>query len=362
VYKKGANFVLDGLRVQNFRSYQDYSIDLEQGVNIVVGPNAAGKTNLLEAILLVAQFSTYRNGNNALIYHGCEWARIDGIGKNTQRTIKLITQQNDIIKKAIEIDSKEYKRASHQQRYPAVLFEPNHLQLLHGGPEKRRDFIDNIIEQINPTYRTTRLHYRRALQQRNALLKQKQLLNSGDTDAMFVWNLRLSDLGGSIIKERTQLINSMNKTIQHIYQEISGDRKSIKLEYRSQFDTDNYTQKLLLAHEKSLLVDCERGYTTHGPHRDDMLVYIGNKLAEENASRGEIRTILLALKVIELQIIEEKTNRPPLLLLDDVFSELDGLRRKRLTEFFQNNQTFITTTDADVVAKSWSQKVNLITL
>jgi DNA replication and repair protein RecF len=187
------------------------------------------------------------------------------------------------------------------------------------------------------------------------------LLKHGSTkDQLFVWNLRLSDLGGQVALHRQRLIEQINKEVTNTYQSIGGKKNQIEISYKSSCHGDQYSTKLLHKLESNQSVDEQRGFTGHGPHRDDITVNINGHDADTSASRGEVRTLLLTLKIIELKLLEEDRNQKPILLLDDVFSELDGSRRKALTETIKGYQTFITTTDADVVVRHFTETCHII--
>ncbi len=350
--------IFTDIRVQNFRSYNDASFEIGPGVTIVVGPNAAGKTNLVEALMLAAIGSSYR-GHEALIAHGSEWARIDvHTSDNRARSIKLRTSSAGRSDKEFEIDDKIYKRLPVHQHQPVVLFEPNDLQLLRGEPGGRRDFADNLLEQLNDGYSTLRNQYKRIVSQRNALLKQV----NHDKMQLFTWNVKLAELASNIVQKRLGLLGEINKKLSNLYSEISKQPTNIRAVYKSTIDPENYASSLLNRLEKDSELDYARGFTGHGPHRDDITFLFEEQSVVAQASRGEVRTLLLSLKIIELELLEERHGIRPLLLLDDVFSELDGTRRKTLTNFLKNHQTVITTTDADVVIKHFTKKCTIIPL
>ncbi len=346
------------IRLQNFRSYQDASFDLGAGVNIVVGPNASGKTNLLEAILVVADGSSYRAKDGALVRFEADWARLDVHTPNGQRTVKL-TRTSDRVTKKFELDDVAFSRLSLNKTIPVVVFEPNDLQLLNGQPAARRDYIDDLAERLVVGYKDLRQRYRRALQQRNSLLKKAPAQISNQ---LFAWNIRLSELGGNVYDARRQVLDRLSERISETYSEIAKKPFDITLSYQSACTSSNYGSSLLKRLEKQSELDMLRGFTGSGPHRDDVLVEIGGQPAQEAASRGEVRTLVLALKIIELQLLEAAREQKPLLLLDDVFSELDGKRRRALTRHLRNYQTFITTTDADVVIKHFAEDCNVIAI
>jgi DNA replication and repair protein RecF len=344
------------LRLQHFRSYSDDSFELSPGVNIIVGPNASGKTNLLEAVLVEARGSSYRVKDMDLIEFEQPWMRLDATLTNGSiRTVKLTREPG--ITKSYEIDGKTYKRLTMQHSLPVVLFEPNHLQLLSGGPERRRSYLDDLLEQTVTGYTTAKRQYQRALAQRNSLLKQ-----SGSHTLVFPWNLRLSQLAGQIVRARTALVERLERELSELYGELSRTRTQVSINYTSPWPADVYETKLLQRLEAALEQDRLRGFTSSGPHREDFLVSFDGRPVAETASRGEARTAILALKIMELKIIEAARGTTPLLLLDDVFSELDGKRRHALTDYLAPYQTFITTTDADLVLEHFAGNTSVIPL
>jgi DNA replication and repair protein RecF len=349
--------MITDIRLQNFRSYEDNSFEIDPGVNIIVGPNASGKTNLLEAVLVSCLGSSYRVKDAELIQFDKPWARIDAGSPEGTRTVKLVGEPAGSVKKEYVISDQPLKRLSLQKQIPVVLFEPNHLQLLASSPDLRRDYLDGILEQFTPGFSTLRIQYRRALAQRNRLLKQGYDVGASQ---LFAWNIRLSQLGGQIATHRMGLVAKISEQIQQLYQDISHTKADVTVAYISGCQIDQYSSDMLHKLEQSTKQDFERGFTTYGPHRDDMRIVLKGKLLHEAASRGETRTMLLALKTIEMRIVEEARGKKPVLLLDDVFSELDGARRKALTEVLQNYQTFITTTDADVVVEYFLDKTHVI--
>lgn len=348
--------MITDIRLQNYRSYVDESFELASGVNIIVGPNASGKTNLLEAIQVICQGSSYRGRDIELIRFDQPWARLDTHTETGQRTVKLERIENGA-KKTFEIDKHPLSRIILVRSLPVVLFEPNHSQLLHGAPEARRGFLDDLLEQTVPGFGALRRQYRRALAQRNALLKKQAA-----KDQLFAWNVRLSELGGRLAQHRDELANDINSSIEELYGELARGKAEVSFMYDSACAKQNYGSMLLKKLEAHTELDYARGFTSYGPHRDDLKVTLKNHLAQETASRGETRTLLLALKIVELRIIEKMRGVKPILLLDDVFSELDGARRRALTEFLSGYQTFITTTDADVVVQHFTETCNIIPL
>lgn len=343
--------MITDLRLQHFRSYTDASFELADGVNIIVGPNASGKTNILEAVLVLASGSSYRARDAELMQFGAPWTRLDADTPHGSRIVKFKPEAEERVAKSFEIDGQPLTRLTLARTMPAVLFEPNHLLLLGGSPELRRTFLDDLLEQTTPTYGATRRHYRRVLAHRNALLKKQP---KDVREQLFVWNLRLSELGGKVVAERNQLVSRFAERLSELYTNLAQRAHTIELTYSTQFLVTEYESALLKKLEANIEHDILRGFTAYGPHRDDMHITIDGHPAAESASRGETRTLVLALKILELKLLEELRDTPPLLLLDDVFSELDGKRRQALTTFVADYQTFITTTDADVVVQHFT--------
>ncbi len=346
--------MIQSIRLQHFRSYTDDSFEFTPSVNIIVGPNASGKTNLLEAILVMARGSSYRALDEELVELNQPWARIDGLADNYQRVVKLINKPKP--EKIYELSGRVIKRLTLDDTLPVVLFEPNNLSLLIGPPERRRDYLDELLTQTITGYGQTLRSYRRALAQRNRLLKSPYIVG----DELFPWNVRLSELGGVIVRARTQLTQAINQKIGKLYQELSRNGTRASVAYRIVGKPEEYESQMLHQLESRLIRDRALGFTSFGPHREDLDVLFNSLPAATTASRGETRTFVLGLKLIELELLKEKRDKLPLLLLDDVFSELDGARRQALTAHLQPYQSFITTTDADVVLKHFSEQSNIL--
>lgn len=346
--------MINNLRLQYFRSYTDATFEFGEGVNIIVGANASGKTNLLEAVLVLCRGGSYRATDRDLVQHGSDWARLDGEASDMSRTIKLEIN-GETVKKEHQIGGSVLHRLPLARTIAAVVFEPNHLQLLTESPEMRRNFLDDVLEQTIPAYGELRRSYKRTLAQRNRLLKQ-----SFTTDQIFVWNVRLSELGGQIAEKRLEFIDQNKALLAKLYAKLAGKKHKTDMLYVTKQNPESYGSSLLKNLEACQEQDRERGFTTHGPHRDDLQLLISGYSLVASASRGETRTMLLALKLLEVQSVERARNQKPILLLDDVFSELDGARRRALTEHLRDHQTFITTTDADIVVQHFLNDCTII--
>lgn len=350
--------MITDLRLQRFRSYSDDSFEFQPGVNIIVGPNASGKTNLLEAILVLASGSSYRVADSELVQRNQDWARLDSHDSaDHDRTVKIVLSPRPT--KTFEFSGKTTRRLLLRDKLPVVLFEPNHLQLLAGSPDQRRNYLDDLLEQTEAGYGTLRREYKRLLAQRNSLLKQPASLAG---DQLFAWNIRLSEAAGRIVRARHSLTAVLNERLTSLYCDLAHSSVQVLLAYDCRFTPDNYQSLLLKKLEADLALDQARGFTGAGPHREDLLITFDGQPASLSASRGESRTAVLALKILELERLRAARDISPILLLDDVFSELDGARRRALTNYLKNYQTFITTTDADVVIQNFTQTCHVIAL
>lgn len=352
------NNYISSLRLMDFRSYSDFAVELSPGVNIVVGPNASGKTNLMEAVLVVSGLKPYRASWVDLISFNKQWTSVDCLMAEKSRSIK-IKKDNEKVDKYYLINSKQKKRLNLEDKLAIVLFEPENMRLLTDSPEYRRNFLDYILSQTIPTYSSALSSYKRVLAQRNHLLKNYSPKYSNQ---LFVWNIRLSEIAGEIVKARIKLVDEINSLITEIYSEIAGEAQKVVVTYKSKLGLNDYKSNLIKSLENDFNLDLARGFTGSGPHREDFEVSLRNNRADISASRGETRTIILSLKIIEKKLIEQARGVKPIILLDDVFSELDGARRKQLTKYLVNYQTVITTTDADIVSKNFAQHTNLISL
>lgn len=325
--------------VQHVRNHTKKVITLSPTTTIITGKNGTGKTSLLEALYIALQGSSFRGSDTDILKRNKTWYRIDvEMDDGGVRTVKFDTQKQTG-RKQFSIDGKVSYRLSPAYKYPVVLFEPEDLRLINGSPVRRRHFIDHFISQTDPLYSQSLRKYDRALKQRNNLLKRAHTT----PDELFVWNVALSEYGAYIVTERVVFLERINQELVGAYQAISNTKDTVEIHY-SHTLVDSIQQKLLSELTKNIAKDTLLGYTTTGPHRDDVLISYNSSPAIATASRGENRSIILALKQIEADIIHQITDTKPILLLDDVFSELDTARQKNITK--NNYQIIITTTSA----------------
>lgn len=347
------------LKLQGFRSYDTYAVTLAPGVNIVVGPNGSGKTNLLEALYVISTGTSFRAADRDLVKHDSDWFRIEAKYDDDERilTYSLVDTQSP---KHFSLDGTKRVRLSYQQKIPVVLFEPDHLRLLSGSPSARRDYLDSVLGRLQPDFARARSQFERALLQRNNILKGTERRSPAVDDQLFVWNIKLAELSENIAERRLGLIAFMNEHIDELYSHIADSPSKVHLEYETDLSPKNYKESMLRQLDAQLDKDIIRGFTGVGPHRDDFALHLNGARSSTTASRGEMRSLLLTLKMIELDLLREQHTHPPLLLLDDVFSELDSVRRRTLATLAQPYQTIITTTDADVVKGYFDAAASII--
>lgn len=329
--------IIRSLTVENFRSHRKFSRTFSHAVTVVTGPNGSGKTTLIEAVTMALSGHSFKGSDQELLRRDAEWWRIDIQFDDQTRTVKY--QPEAPKKKQFIIDDKSSIRLPAASRYPVVLFEPDDLRLLHGSPTRRRQFIDRFAAQLIPDYSKVVRRYERSLAQRNKLLKSGA---SGDT--LFAWNVSLAKYGAQMIDVRVRLIERLNVGLGSTYKTIAQTRDVATLHY-SHTLIDNTEQKLLTELESCMERDQLLGFTSVGPHRHDVLFRFNDTSAVSSASRGEVRTIILALKFLEVDILQEVTGQPPVVLLDDVLSELDDKRQAHLATKFQNHQIIMTSTN-----------------
>lgn len=347
--------VVRSLSVQNVRTHESFALDLSPSVTLITGKNGSGKTSLIEALYIALQGSSFKGSDNDVLRRDQPWWRIMvTFDDDTNRVVKF-DPSRATGRKQFVIDQRTAYRLVAKYKQPVVLFEPEDLRLLNGSPTRRRQFIDTFISQLDPLYGTMLRKYDRALRQRNNLLKRHDTTQ----DELFVWNVALSEYGAYIITQRIQFIEQINQQLNDTYQSIADSHDAVSVHY-SHTLVGSIQQKLLgelhLHGERDKIL----GYTSTGPHRHDVLFKFNDSPALSVASRGEVRSIVLALKFLEVAIIEEITNIKPIILLDDVFSELDRERQKKLTNIIDKHQAIITA--AEYVKVSDQTKVVALSL
>jgi DNA replication and repair protein RecF len=347
------------LQLQYFRNYNDVELNIDRQVNIFIGNNAQGKTNLLEAIYILATTRSHRTyQEKELIQWNSLETHIKGeiIKKHGKSTLDLNISQKG---KKAKINGLEQKKISAYIGFlNVVLFAPEDLDMVKGPPNIRRRFLDMEIGQVYPSYLYDLVQFHKVLIQRNNYLKQMTESKKND-EMLVVWNEQLVQYGVRVIKKRLDFLKKIQVWVNIIHQHLTNQKEKININYVSSLgirenDDDSVIMKQYMV-KLSQVKDFEvkRGITLVGPHRDDILLKINEKEVKQYGSQGQQRTVALSLKLAEIELIHEEIGEYPLLLLDDVLSELDEHRQTQLIHTFQEKvQTFITTTNLNSVQQS----------
>ena len=338
------------LQLQNFRNYEQQSINFDKGLNVLIGKNAQGKTNLVEAINYCCIGKSHRTSKEKeLISFDKENAKIKLIAQKNacEKTVEIFLSKSN--KKIIRINHLSILRIGELfGNINSVFFSPEDLRLVKESPADRRRFIDIDLSQMSKVYFYNLLRYEKILAQRNKLLKD-------GLDAIHikrgldVWNEQLSQVGAKIIYSRIQFTNNLSKLAQKVHSNLTDNQEELILSYTGiQGDSvDNIYRELFMMLEKNVDKDIQLGYTSVGPHRDDIKIAINDIDIRSFGSQGQQRTTALSLKLAELEIFKEENGEYPILILDDVLSELDDFRCKKLLNNIQNVQTILTGTSFD---------------
>ncbi|GAY71627.1 UNVERIFIED_CONTAM: DNA replication/repair protein RecF [Streptococcus canis] len=337
------------LQLKHYRNYNQLSAEFSSGLNVFIGNNAQGKTNFLEAIYFLSLTRSHRTRiDKELIHFDQSSVSLSGKISRISGTVDLEINLSDK-GRVTKINSlKQAKLSDYIGTMMVVLFAPEDLQLVKGAPSLRRKFIDVDLGQIKPIYLSDLTHYNHVLKQRNTYLKSAQHI---DADFLAVLDEQLADYGSRVMEHRSDFINALEKEANRHHQAISNDLENLSLAYDSSVPFENkgeiYKQFLQLL-KKNHQKDSFRKTTSVGPHRDDLAFYI-NDMNANFASQGQHRSLILSLKMAEVSLMKDLTGDNPILLLDDVMSELDNTRQTKLlkTVMKENVQTFITTTSLD---------------
>ncbi|HEX6462241.1 MAG TPA: DNA replication/repair protein RecF [Candidatus Saccharimonadales bacterium] len=347
---------LHHLHLEQFRSYSQAMFTFNGGVNVIVGPNGIGKTNLLEAIYVVATGGSFRVSDKQLLQYNQQWFRVDATFDDHERSLRYALEQTPA--KKFFINGTHKKRITRDVRLPVVLFEPETLRMLTGSPTRRRAYLDTLLAEWYEDGTSLLRRYERVLLQRNNLLKRAPTLSPQTLDdQLFAWDVSLAELASIIEEYRRAIVAKINQYFSEEYSRIASKASTVRLHYIASHAHSESAYLHVLKEHRAL--DIARTHTTIGPHRSDFSVLLNGQPAELTASRGEQRSIVLALKFIEMRELEAIRKQPPLLLLDDVMSELDQTRQQQL---LQKNHAQIILTTAAVEALPLHAKAHTIKL
>ncbi|MBM7601355.1 DNA replication and repair protein RecF [Virgibacillus halotolerans] len=358
---------IEQLQLKNYRNYAQLDIRFDDKVNVIIGENAQGKTNMMEAIYVLAFTKSHRTSKEKeLIMWDKEYAKIEGrITKRTQ-TFPLEVVVSTKGKKA-KLNHLEQRRLSdYIGALNVVMFAPEDLTLVKGAPRIRRRFIDMELGQIQPRYIYHLAQYQKVLKQRNHLLKQMQRRNSTDMTMLQVLTDQLIEHAATLLERRFIFLEMLREWASPIHRGISRELETLEIKYNSTIEVSEEANKekietiyLNKFHEmKDKEID--RGTTLIGPHRDDLVFYVNGKDVQTYGSQGQQRTTALSVKLAEIELIYKEVGEYPILLLDDVLSELDDFRQSHLLNTIQGKvQTFVSTTSVDGINHETLRKAEM---
>ncbi len=327
------NDIIQSITLKNFRNHESYKLDFSKNPTLILGKNGWGKTSILEAIYIALQGKSFRSVDKEILKREAEYYRIEVKFSNNEKVVVTY----DGVNKKFLVKDKKYARLPKLNKYPVVLFLPEDLHIVATSPTRKREYFDRVIGQIDTEYSSALSRYTKALKQRNELLKQEFL----SRDMLFSWDVLLAKYGVSIRKKRQEITTEFNRKLTAIYREIAKNDDEVEIRYDSytgDVDESKYLRLLQMDYERDTLV----GHTNFGVHKDDFNFIFNGTIADGSASRGETRSMVLALKFIEAEMLVSILHKEPIILLDDVFSELDEERQKNLKENFSKNQVVIT--------------------
>lgn len=351
---------LKELAVVDFRNIQNASLIFEKELTVISGDNGQGKTSLLESIFLLTGSKSFRGAKDLeLVRHQADFAKVKGttIEPDRENTIELLIEggQSGRRGRFAQVNGVDYGRATAiAGKFTAVVFEPNHLSLIKSGPEGRRKFLDAALCQLYPNYISVLRRYNRALVQKNALLRK--YYESQDADALLdAFDAELSGSGTEITQKRLQYLQYLSPISEAFYSDLSRGQEKMQIHFSPSSEKDELLEKLQQARKR----DIHAGFSTVGPHREDFEVIIKEKSARTYGSQGQQRSGVLSLKLAESEVAYKITGEKPVLLLDDVLSELDEGRQSYLLSQMHGIQSFVSCCDASVFQKTSGQIVHV---
>ncbi len=335
---------IESIKLKNFRNYEFLQLSFDEATNIFYGDNAQGKTNILEAVYLSGTTKSHRGAKDKeMIRFGQEEAHIETIVKKKEITYQIDIHLKKNGPKGIAVNKIPIRKAGELFGIlNLVFFSPEDLNIIKSGPGQRRRFMDMELSQLDSVYYNDLANYNRAVNQRNALLKKENTQNAV-TETLEIWDAQLAKYGEQIRNRRKQFIDEINEIISNTHKKLTGEREWLHLEYLP--DTGDLPLKEALARYRER--DLRFKSTSVGPHRDDIRFMVEDVDLRRFGSQGQQRTAALSLKLSEIELVKRKTGDTPVLLLDDVLSELDQHRQTYLLDGIHDIQTLITCTGVD---------------
>ena len=336
--------IIKSLELSNFRNYDFLDLTFDKGTNILYGDNAQGKTNILEAIFVSATTKSHKGSKDKdMIHFENEEAHIRTYLEKEDLEYKVDMHLRSNKSKGIAINNQKIKKAAELLGLlNVVFFSPEDLSIIKNGPAERRRFVDMELCQLDSFYLYNLNHYNKIVNQRNKLLKDLYF-NPQLQDTLSIWDAQLVSFGSKIIERRKLFVNQLNEMIYDIHKKLSGGKEELKIVYEPDVTIDDFEEKMLMNRDR----DIRLKQTSTGPHRDDFSFVVGNIDIRKFGSQGQQRTAALSLKLSEIELVKKISKDTPVLLLDDVLSELDSNRQNYLLNSIGDIQTIITCTGLD---------------
>jgi DNA replication and repair protein RecF len=335
-----------------YRNYESQTFHFRQRIVGICGRNGKGKTNLLDAINYICFTKSYFSKSDALnIFFGAEGFRLEAELQNEKnaeaRAHKIICIYRSSLKKEFYLDDIAYVKFSHHiGKFPCVMIAPDDIEIITGGNEERRKFLDTLISQVDAEYLQQLIIYNKVLQQRNSFLKNESFQSNFDAQLLDALDAQLIKPAEYIHRTRDHFCKKLIPLVKEFYKTISGNREMISLTYNSSLNENDFSKSLILCRQRDVLSQ----RTNTGVHKDDLVFLLNDNSFRTTASQGQRKSLLFACKLAEFEILHSIKGSPPLLLLDDVFEKLDEIRMKNLLQHVcekNNGQVFITDTHKD---------------
>ncbi len=341
--------IIKSIELSNFRNYESLDLDFDYGTNILYGNNAQGKTNILEAVSVSGTTRSHKGSKDKeMIRFGEEEAHIKTVVNKKDMDYQIDVHMKKNKTKGIAVNKVPLKKASELFGIlNIVFFSPEDLNIIKNGPSERRRFLDSELCQLDKIYLSDLAKYNKILNQRNKLLKD-MVFRPDLKETLPIWDAQLIDYGKRIIKRRKSFVDELNEIVFDIHKQISGEKEELVLKYEPNIDDAFFHDELNRAKERDMRF-CQ---TSVGPHRDDMQFSVFDVDIRKYGSQGQQRTSALSLKLAEIELVKRNINETPILLLDDVLSELDSSRQNYLLNSIHDIQTIITCTGLDEFIKN----------
>lgn len=325
--------VIRSVKLTNFRSHESFTLECSPQTTTIIGENGCGKTSVLEAIYEVLQGKSFRAVDREIVRRGAQFYRVEVEYEDGRKVVAIYDERS--AKKEFLAEDKRSRRLPKKVKYPIVLFEPDDLHLVGSSPVSRRNYFDRVFGQLSESYSVALSRYNKALKQRNELLKDE----GARQEDLFSWDILLSRYGAELAEARRRFVEEINERFTAVYRSIAENQDEVSLSYESSVRSESeFLARLAADFPRDSLL----GHTSFGVHRDNYEFIFNGAGADGSASRGEVRSSVLALKFIEADMVVSVLGRRPVVLLDDVFSELDETRQKCLVKNFQRNQIILT--------------------